>query len=676
MCGICGVVGIERTEQAEAITRRMMEAIRHRGPDDDGLLVAPSVALGMRRLSIIDLPGGHQPVFNEAGNVAVVFNGEIYNFRQLRGTLEGRGHAFRTRSDTEVIVHAYEEWGEDCLRELRGMFAFALWDARDSGTSGDSARHARLFLARDRPGIKPLYYSHTTNGAFLFASEVRALIASGCVAPRVSPESLEGYLLFGSLAEPSTIVEGVFSLPPGHSITLQAGAPSSSLRPVRYWDFSTAALRTDSARPKNFKDAAKQLRPLLEETVRDHLIADVPLGVFLSSGLDSTALVALASRCQSDLCTFTVVFPEQSFSEAKISRETAKHFKTNHQEVLLTPDQVLAQLDDAVNALDQPTMDGLNTYFVSRAAHLAGLKVALSGLGGDEIFGGYSTFRSTPKAAFAADLSRWVPGPLRRLTATLAVKIAAADAIGKAAAAWRSPGDFPHVYYFTRLLFTPSRVHGLLAPHFESVGEPEKGSKSAPLWRQHMQETTHQAQQLDSFNSVSCFELQSYMVNTLLRDTDATSMASSLEVRVPLLDHRLLEFVARLPKKEKYVQGVPKALLIEALSDMLPSNVVGQAKRTFTLPWDLWLRGSLGVRLSQELANLTPELKQYMNPRAVRGVWQDFIIGQTNWSRPWSLYVLNAWIRRYLTSSATSATSDAVAVHPAAVAGGGSVSRP
>src|SRR5712671_850430 len=296
MCGICGVIGFERTDQSEAITRRMMEALRHRGPDEDGLLVAPSVALGMRRLSIIDLPGGHQPIFNEANNVAVVFNGEIYNYKQLRGTLEGSGHAFRTHSDTEVIVHAYEEWGEECVRELRGMFAFAVWDARASGTTGDAARRARVFIARDRLGIKPLYYSYS-DGALLFASEVRALIATGRIAPRIAPDSLEAYLLFGSVAEPSTLIEGVCSLPPGHFLMLSADAPLPSAKP--YWDFSSAALHTDGPRPKNLSDAAKQLRPLLEETVRDHLISDVPLGIFLSSGLDSTALVALASRSRS-----------------------------------------------------------------------------------------------------------------------------------------------------------------------------------------------------------------------------------------------------------------------------------------------------------------------------------------------------------------------------------------
>ncbi len=640
----------------------MMGTLQHRGPDEDGILVAPSAALGMRRLSIIDLPGGHQPVFNETGNVAVVYNGEIYNFRQLRETLEGRGHAFRTHSDTEVIVHAYEEWGEQCVREFRGMFAFAIWDARTSGTSGEEARHARIFLARDRLGIKPLYYS-VADGAFLFSSEVRSLLASGRLQPRLSPDALEAYLTFGSVAEPSTLVEGIYSVPPGHCLTFFADAPPANPSPKPYWVYSDAVLQHEGPKPKNFKEAAKQLRPLLEETVRDHLISDVPLGVFLSSGLDSTTLVALASRFQSDLHTFTVVFPEQRFSEAKISRETAKLFKTRHQEVLLSPETLVAQLEDAVDSLDQPTMDGLNTYFVSRAAQQAGLKVALSGLGSDEIFGGYSTFVSTPRAAFVAGLGRWVPGPLRRLTAGAAVRIAAGDAVRKAAASWRSPRDFPHAYYFTRLLFTPSRVRRLLAPYLES--DEYTGNHDHP-WRLRMRETTRQASQLDSFTSVSCFELQSYMVNTLLRDTDSASMANSLEVRVPFLDHRLVEFVGRLPKNMKYTSEVPKSLLVEALSDVLPDDVIGQTKRTFTLPWDVWLRGPLGVRLSQELSNLTPPLRRYLNSRAVRGAWQNFVIGQTNWSRPWSLYVLNEWVRRHVTESASAPASTAEAVHTAA----------
>ena len=650
----------------------MMGALQHRGPDEDGLLLAPSTALGMRRLSIIDLPGGRQPVFNETNDVAVVYNGEIYNFPQLRKTLESRGHAFRTHSDTEVVVHAYEEWGENCLREFRGMFAFAIWDARASGTSGDAARSARIFLARDRLGIKPLYYA-SVGGSFLFSSEVRSLLASGQVAPRVAPESIEAYLTFGSVAEPCTLVEGVFSIPPGHSLSFTADAVPQHPAPKPYWNYSDAVLQKEGPGPKNLQEAAKQLRPLLEETVRDHMISDVPLGIFLSSGLDSTSLVALGSRIQSDLHTFTVVFPEQRYSESKISRETAKRFKTDHQEVMLAPDTLVAQLDDAVKSLDQPTMDGLNTYFVSRAARQSGLKVALSGLGSDEIFGGYSTFSTTPRAAFVASLGRWTPGPIRRLTAAAAVRIAAGDAVGKAAAAWRNPRDFPHAYFFTRLLFTPSRVKRLLAPYFESHGYSK--ARSEP-WRERMRETTRQAARLDSFTSVSCFELQSYMANTLLRDTDAASMANSLEVRVPFLDHRLVEFVGRLPRNVKYTPDVPKSLLVEALSDLLPDEVVGQSKRTFTLPWEVWLRGPLGVRISQDLANITPPLRPYVNSRAIRGAWQNFVIGQTNWSRPWSLFVLNEWVRRHVEEAASSPAATADAVHTAAASASASHQRP
>jgi asparagine synthase (glutamine-hydrolysing) len=663
MCGICGIIGIQRPELAEEITRRMMGAIEHRGPDEDGILVAPSVALGMRRLSIIDLSGGRQPVFNETGNVAIVFNGEIYNFQELRKTLEGRGHAFRTHSDTEAIVHAYEEWGEDCLRELRGMFTFAIWDARSSGTAGEGARRARIFLARDRLGIKPLYYA-VADGALLFSSEVRSLLASGRVQPKLSANSLEAFLTFGSVVEPSTLVEGIFSVPPGHTLAFTADSPPASPSPRPYWVYSDAVSKQDGPRPKSIQDAAKSLRPLLEETVREHLIADVPLGVFLSSGLDSTSLVALGSRLQSELHTFTVVFPEQRYSESKISRETAKFYKTRHQEVMLSPETLLSQVDDAVGSLDQPTMDGLNTYFVSRAARQSGLKVALSGLGSDEIFGGYSTFVSTPRAAFVAGLGRWIPGPFRRMTAGAAVKIAAGDAVRKAAAAWRSPKDFPHAYFFTRLLFTPSRVRRLLAPYFES---DEYTGSHENAWRTRMRETARQAAQLDSFTSVSCFELQSYMVNTLLRDTDTASMANSLEVRVPFLDHRLVEFVGQLPKNAKFTKGIPKSLLVEAIKDLLPKDVLGQSKRTFTLPWEVWLRGPLGVRVSQDLSNITPPLRRCLNPRAVRGAWQNFVIGQTNWSRPWSLFVLNEWVRHHVTDAANRPVSTTEAVHAAVV---------
>jgi len=642
MCGICGVVGTERKEEAAIATRRMLAAIYHRGPDEEGLLERPSVALGMRRLSIIDLSGGSQPVWNEDARVAVVYNGEIYNFRELRESLLSSGHFFRTHSDTEVIVHAYEEWGADCVRRFRGMFAFAIWDGRTNP--------ARMLLARDRLGIKPLYYTRVS-GVLLFASEVRALLASDLVPREISPSAVESYLLFGSVAEPETLVAGVLSLPPGHllqipDVTAAAGSPK------RYWDISSAAREPHDSPAATLSEAARRLRPLLQETVRSHLISDVPLGVFLSSGMDSTALAGLASRETGNLHTFTVVFPEQSFSEAPMARHTAEKFGTTHQEFMLSADEMLHRVDEALEALDQPTMDGINTYFVSWVARQVGLKVALSGLGGDEVFGGYRTFDQTPRATRLRRLGHWTPKSIRSATASLAIKLAGAgqssDAMRKAVSLWRSPDVLPHAYFFPRTLFPPERCSKLLEQPLPSVFSGGDGNP-AESWRAWLLESAKMAEELDSFAAVSCLEMRSYMVNTLLRDTDSVSMANSLEVRVPLLDHHLVEFVAALPTAAKHSSYQPKALLAEALSDILPEEVVNQQKRTFTLPWEHWLHGPLGLRVAVSLGELVDPLKPLLVPKSVRSAWQNFLVGQTTWARPWALYVLNEWVRRHLT---------------------------
>jgi asparagine synthase (glutamine-hydrolysing) len=638
MCGICGIVGMESAEESARAVRRMTAALVHRGPDEDGFLIAPRaaphVALAMRRLSIIDLPGGTQPIFNETGDVAVFQNGEIYNFRALRAELESLGHAFRTRSDTEVIVHGYEQWGDDCVKHLRGMFAFALLDMR-----GASSGAPRVLLARDRLGIKPLYYT-VCGGVFFFASEVRALLASGCVPRKLSAAALDSYLLFGSVCEPTTMVEGVFSLPPGHRLIVPAAKQPN---PEPYWTFGEAASHKPSAEmPATIEAAGAKLRPLLNESVACHLIADVPLGIFLSSGLDSTAIVALASAAQSGLHTFTVIFPEQEFSEAEPARATAKRFGAHHEELLLDGPEMLAHLDDAVDALDQPSMDGINTYFVSWAARRAGLKVALSGLGGDEIFGGYSTFTSGPRAVRVAALGKKFPRGLRSATAVAVGRAGGGrgDAGRKVAALWRNSEALPHPYYFTRTLFTPDHVAAL------------RGMDAFPeedvAWRRWMAESARQAAQLDSFNAISCLEARSYMVNTLLRDTDSVSMAHSLEVRVPLLDHLLVEFVSRLPAALKIKRGMNKALLVESLKGLLPEEIVSQRKRTFTFPWEHWLRGPLAARVSAGLRDPAPALAAHLNSDAVRAVWLAFAASKTNWSRPWSLYVLNQWCRKHL----------------------------
>ncbi|HEY4905959.1 MAG TPA: asparagine synthase (glutamine-hydrolyzing) [Candidatus Acidoferrum sp.] len=652
MCGICGAAFTNRTTDAEKQVRAMTVALRHRGPDEDGFLVnderAPGLALGMRRLSIIDLPGGHQPEWNEAKDVAVVFNGEIYNYRELRERLTSLGHAFSTQSDTEVLVHAWEEWGEDCLPELRGMFAFALLDLRKR-----YATSPLLFLARDPLGIKPLYYTQTADG-FLFASEVRALLARGDagVSKEISPDALTSYLLFGSVSEPVTLLEGVFSLPPGHRMLLYVPERRRTPRARPWWDLMRSPAARDPRKPRTFEAAAAQVRPLLEDAVRAHLIADVPVGLFLSSGMDSGAIAAIAGKLKPNICSFTLSFPGTAYDEAPLARAVAKACGTQHREIALDGDGVLGRLDEAIGALDQPTMDGMNTYFVSWAAREVGLKVALSGLGGDELFAGYRTFENVPRLERLIRTAWFAPAPIRRALAPLLRGLignrASSDGARKVIDAWIAPDALPHPYFFTRTLFPVAELPRLIEPRFRPSTVNADGVTLEPTWVGRLERMADTARKLEPIAAISWLEMRSYMVNTLLRDTDSVSMAQSLEVRVPLLDTPLVEFVSTLPDAARQRPGVQKALLAEAIGDLLPKQVLAQRKRTFTLPWKEWLSGPLRARIERSFGELSPALAPHVHPNGVKSVWQDFIAGKTSWSRPWSLYVLNEWCRKNL----------------------------
>ncbi len=628
----------------------MTAAMRHRGPDEEGFLVrdarAPGLALGMRRLSIIDLASGHQPVWNESKDVAVIFNGELYNYRDLRERLSLCGHRFATQSDTEILVHAWEEWGEDALTELRGMFAFALLDLRQRFATAPI-----LFLARDPLGIKPLYYTQTPEG-FAFASEVRALLASGAIPRRLSQDAVTAYLLFGSVSEPVTLLEGVFSLPPGHRMLLHVPERRRTPRARPWWDPAVSPAARDTRKPRDFPSAAKKLRPLLEDAVRAHLIADVPVGLFLSSGLDSGAIAALAAQARSGIESFTLTFPGTPFDEAELARLAANRFKTKHIEVPLSGDAILARLDEALGALDQPTMDGVNTYFVSWAAKQVGLKVALSGLGGDELFAGYGTFADTPRLSRLIRWAWFVPAPVRQMTAPLVAALASRqgtpDAARKVAAAWIHPDALPHPYFFTRALFPPGQLERIIEPRFRPSTVGADGVTLEPTWLGWLERTADEARKLEPVAGISWLEMRTYMVSTLLRDTDSVSMARSLEVRVPLLDTPLVEFIGSLPDSLRRRPGAQKALLVEALGDLLPREILGQRKRTFTLPWEEWLRGPLRARVDASFADPAPLLSTYLRPGGARSVWTDFLAGKTSWSRPWSLYVLNEWCRRHL----------------------------
>ena len=628
----------------------MAAALQHRGPDDEGFLLndprAPGLALGMRRLSVIDLPGGHQPAWNEAKDVAVIFNGEIYNYRELRERLNSLGHRFATQSDTEILVHAWEEWGEDCLTELRGMFAVALLDLRQRYASSPL-----LFLARDPLGIKPLYYTQTPDG-FAFASEVRALLTSGAAEKRISQDALTSYLLFGSVSEPVTMLEGVFSLPPGHRMLLYVPERRRTPRPRPWWDPQQSPAARDTRKPRDFSSAAKQLRPLLEDAVRSHLIADVPVGLFLSSGLDSGAIAALAARVRPNILSFTLSFPGTQYDEAPLARLVADRGGTQHREIPLDGSAVLARLDEALAALDQPTMDGINTYFVSWAAREVGLKVALSGLGGDELFAGYRTFADTPKLARLVRLAWFAPAPLRRVVAPILRALFAwqsgSGAARKAMDAWLLPDALPHPYFFARELFPVSDLSRLTNPRFRPSTVNADGVTLEPTWLGWLQRAADTARKLEPIGAVSWLEMRSYMLNTLLRDTDSVSMAQSLEVRVPLLDTPLVEFVGSLPDAARQRPGILKALLVEALSGILPAEILSQRKRTFTLPWEEWLRGPLRARLERSFGDPAPAFAAHMHADGVRSVWNAFLAEKTSWSRPWALYVLNEWCRRHL----------------------------
>jgi asparagine synthase (glutamine-hydrolysing) len=628
----------------------MAAAMRHRGPDEDGFLTgdkrAPGLALGMRRLSIIDLAGGHQPLWNETKDVAVILNGELYNYRELRERLTLCGHRFVTQSDTEILVHAWEEWGEDALNELRGMFAFALLDLRERYATAPI-----LFLARDPLGIKPLYYTQTPE-CFAFASEVRSLLASGIAPKRLSQDALTSYLLFGSVSEPVTLLDGVFSLPPGHRMLLHVPDRRRTPRARPWWDPALSPAARDTRRPRDFSSAAKKLRPLLEDAVRAHLIADVPVGLFLSSGLDSGAIAAMAAREQAGIQSFTLTFPGTVFDESALASTVAKRCQTKHTEVPLHGESVVSRLDEALAALDQPTMDAINTYFVSWAAREVGLKVALSGLGGDELFAGYPTFADTPRFSRLIRTAWFVPAALRRLTAPLVASLAAQKtsqgAGRKAAGAWSYPGALPHPYFFARTLFPPGQLERIIEPRFRPSSIGADGVTLDPTWLGWLERTAAEARNLEPVAGISWLELRNYMVSTLLRDTDAVSMAQSLEVRVPLLDTPLVEFVTSLPDAARGRPGVQKALLVEALGDSLPQEVLAQQKRTFTLPWEEWLRGPLRARLEASFNDPVPALAPYLRPGGILAVWNDFLAGKTTWSRPWSLYVLNEWCRQHL----------------------------
>ena len=625
MCGIAGIIlkPQARLEVLQGQLQKMAMAMAHRGPDDEGIYISPDQRVGLvnRRLAIRDLsPAGHMPMANPAEDVWITYNGEIYNADELRTELEQLGYTFASTSDTEVILHGYEAWGSKMVARLRGMFAFAIYDRRKPD--------APILMARDHMGIKPIYYCETSE-AIVFASELKALFASGLVNREVNPSGLVGYLLMGSVPNPDTIYRDVWALEPGNFLEICQNREQAIQRSV-YW-----LLPQDSSNVDSIDEAVERVRALLQEAVRIRLVSDVPLGAFLSGGLDSSSIVALMRQATNGpIRTCSMNFEEATFSEAPYARAVAQAVGAEHFERMITFEDVLHEFDPILQAMDQPSVDGVNTYFVSQTAHQAGLTVALSGLGGDELFGGYpNTFRGAPQMLQALNLVRSVPAG-RQVAQTAMTLLPNAPRWARVQDALQRPPSLASAYLTRRGLFSPSEVQQLVHP------DVWKAANFDPIQHIASRADVSGANSGNAFAWVSRAELNTYTHHQLLRDTDVMSMIHSLEVRVPLLDRELVAFMLRLPTRIKTgTDGRPKPLLAQAMKGLLPALVLDrQDKQGFTFPFSKWLKGGLAERTQQVLAQV--KANGYVNAEAVNSISARFERGEIHWSRLWALVAL------------------------------------
>lgn len=570
MCGICGVFEYERRSELPAeMIHKMNQTMVHRGPDDGGVFVGPGIGLGHRRLSIIDLAGGHQPMSNEDGNIWVLLNGEIYNYPELRAKLLTRGHVFTTKSDTEAIVHAYEDFGEGCFAKLRGMFSIALWDSRQR----------KLILARDRVGKKPLFYA-ADNNRILFGSELKALLASGQTSREMDHEALSDYFSLGYVPAPKTIYRSVRKVMPGSYLV----ASAEGVRESVYWDLSFSKIEQRSE-----EEWCERLRHELCEATRVRLMSDVPLGAFLSGGIDSSSIVAMMDHLMKrSVTTCSIGFREEKFNEAHYARQVAKQFSTNHYEQIVEPN-ALEIIDKLAWHFDEPFADSsaIPTFYVSRIAR-SKVTVALGGDGGDENFAGYRRYKldhyenrlrsHVPEAlrrAVFGPLGRWYPG------------LAWAPRVFRAKATFQSLSRTPLDGYFHSVsYFRPDDKVRLFTSDFQKgLG----GYDTREVFQQHY----NRADTEDLLSKIQYLDIKTYLVDDILTKVDRASMAVSLEVRAPMLDHKFMECVASIPSDLKLRSGTGKYILKKALEPTLPHNILYRSKQGFAVPLDTWFRREL-----------------------------------------------------------------------------------
>jgi asparagine synthase (glutamine-hydrolysing) len=629
MCGIAGIVDLKSRPVDRAPLQKMCDLLEHRGPDDQGFYVHCSAALGQRRLSIIDLSSGQQPMSNEDGTVWVTFNGEIYNFQQLRQELLKRGHTFKTNSDTETVVHAYEEYGDDCVHHFRGMFAFGIWDQN----------RKRLLLARDRTGKKPIYYT-VVDGQFLFASELQSLVSHPAVKRDIAPTSIDDYLTYGYIPAPQSIYKNVHKLPPAHLLTLAADDPAGS-QTRRYWQ-----LEYEPKLEVNDREAVEGLREVLTEAVRLRMISDVPIGALLSGGVDSSVVVAIMSQLASGpVETFSIGFADQQFNETKYARMVAERYGTKHHELIVEPNAVEI-LPKLIRHYGEPYSDSsaVPSYYVSQLTRQH-VTVALNGDGGDESFAGYDRYLGSKVAErykqIPAVLRRRMIEPLlslvpnslprnHRLRQARRFVSVAAQPIGSRYSRWVS-------------IFPPSGRKALYTPEFAE----QISTYHAEDWFLQVFDEA-QKRCSDPVDALLALDIDSYLPFDLLVKMDIASMANSLETRSPLLDQEVMAYAARLPANMKIRGRTLKYLLKELGGQLLPRELLHRRKMGFGVPLARWFRNELRPMLEDVVLSDQALQRGYVNPDVVRTYSREHLEEKTDHSfQLWSLLCLELWHREF-----------------------------
>jgi len=595
MCGIAGLLSRDRSQdQLQILLQQMQTALQHRGPDDQGTYISSDrqAAIAHTRLSILDLsPAGHQPMSTPDGRYWITFNGEIYNFCELRSQLQSQGEQFHSQTDTEVILKLYQTIGSDCVHHLRGMFAFAIWDDLEK----------TCFLARDPLGIKPLYYWQA-NSILVFASELRAILASGLPTIRLSTEGLYSYLIRGSVQEPLTMIEGIHCLEAGHWLHWKSG----NLQQHKYWQINFTSKAVSIA------EATERVRYGLIDSIKHHFVSDVPVGIFLSGGIDSATILALARQTQSsDLHTYSIAFQEPDWNEGEIAQKVSQKFETQHTQMTVTASLARELFKPFLAAIDQPTIDGFNTFCVSRLAQENGMKVVLSGLGGDELFGGYRSFHKVPQMVYwGKKIQAFKP-----ITTGIGIGLerwATSSKLNRLGDFIQQTPTTAAAYDSFRGIFSHREACALMNRYLDYEVLPTDLRKGSP---------TKAAINLPSVrDEISLLEISQYMRNQLLRDSDVMSMAWGLELRIPFVDRDLLEAIAIIPSSIRLAYG--KQLLIQAVPE-LPDWIVKRPKQGFSFPLEEWFRTEWSECLTAENIPKGISLKP--------------------WYRRWSLAILQYW---------------------------------